>query len=322
MNAQQICTIARQIAKVPGFAAQSGMLLNAILAELCQEQDLDAAGKTFNFTLTPASVPIGNLNAQLASGPFKLPVDYLRTKPGNIRFFPSGLANFPLPLTPIDISEFDALVQQAGFQNFPVFWATDMSEAAPVQTVQAAVVSGSTTMQLESALSGTALSNGMGVNGIGIPVATTITYPGSGTTVTLSQPANATAPAAAYTFGICPIAYVWPPASGAYPCMVRYQSQMPDIMHPETSALVPWFPNQQFLITELSGRLMQLSGDDRWQAFLSADESANPSGSRVLLRRYLELKDDDTNRSKRVTLDRRRFGSDWSRLPKSKLYGY
>ena len=80
LSAQQICDLARQVAKGGGgFASQSGQLLNSILADLCQKYDLDLAKKTLNFNLTPAAAHIGNLNAQLASGPFILPADYLRT---------------------------------------------------------------------------------------------------------------------------------------------------------------------------------------------------------------------------------------------------
>jgi hypothetical protein len=241
LQAQQICTLARQVAKGPGFTLQSGELLNSILADLCQKYDLDLAKKTLNFNLTPAAAHIGNLNAQLASGPFILPADYLRTKIGDVLYFPNGLGNFPLRLTPIDLGEFDGLVQQAGFQNFPVFWVTDMSQTPP-------------------------------------------------------------------------IAYVWPPASGAYPLMVRYASQMPDITAPETSTAVPWFPNQEYLRKKLAASLMELSGDQRKPAWDAEAED--------VLRGYLRMKDDSSNRSQRVKLDGRRFGSDWSRLPKSKVYGY
>lgn len=257
LTSAQIVSLALQTSKTggtvngvnTGYTVQAGQFLNAILSELCQEHDFDVAKGTFNFTLAPAAAKIGNLNAQLASGPFTLPADYLRAKIGDVIMFPLGLGNFPIKLIPIDLEEFDSLVQTAGFENFPVYWVTDMSQSPP-------------------------------------------------------------------------IAYVWPPASGAYNTMVRYYRQMPDIATPETATAVPWFPNTQFLITELSGRLMQLAGDDRWEAFLSDNEEAHPGGSRVLLRRYLVLKDDTSNRSKTVKLDPRRFGPNRSALPKSKILGY
>ena len=318
LQAQEIVRIALRTAKAPNFTQDANSLLNAILAQLCQENDFDAAKQAFNFTFTGATAPIGNLNAQLASGPFKLPVDYLRAKIGDILYFPQGLANFPLKLTPIDLAEFDALVQQAGFQNFPVFWTTDMSAASPMLTTTGNT-NGTTT--LSGLASTTNLGASGGVAGPGIVPGTTFTFAG-GTSVTLSRAVTSTGTGGSYTFGTPPIAYVWPPASGGYPCLVRYYSQMPDIATPSTSAQVPWFPNSQFLITELAGRVMQITGDDRWEAFLSDNETLHPGGSRVLLRRYLQMKDDSSNRAQRVRLDPRRFGPSWSSLPKSKVFGY
>jgi len=57
--------------------------------------------------------------------------------------------------------------------------------------------------------------------------------------------------------------YVWPPTSGAYPATVRYNSQQADITTPETSTTVPWFPNQNYLVTRLAGELMKITNDDR-----------------------------------------------------------
>lgn len=240
LQAQQICELARQASKGAGYRAQSGQLLNSILGDLCQKHDFDLAKKTLNFNLTPAAAHIGNLNAQLASGPFILPADYLRTKINDVLYFPNGLGNIPMRLRPIDLGEFDGLVQQAGFQNYPVFWVTDMSQSPP-------------------------------------------------------------------------LAYVWPPASGAYPLMVRYASQMPDIATPETSTTVPWFPSQEYLRIKLTASLMEITGDTRklaWDA--NADD---------VLRGYLLMKDDSSNRTQRVVLDGRRFGRNWSRLPRSKAFG-
>jgi hypothetical protein len=244
LTAAQLTTLARQIARVQGMTAQSGQFLNMILADLCRNYDLAVARKTFNFNFTPASVRVGNLNAQLASGPITLPSDYLRAKRGDIMWFNAGQ---PMLLTPCDIEQFDQMYQQIGYTNYPSVWATDMSQTPP-------------------------------------------------------------------------IAYVWPPASGSYPAMVRYYAQMPDIATPETSATVPWFPNQDYLKTALAGHLMQLANDDRWEAFLSDNEDAHPGGAGVLLRKYLVMKDDDVNRAKSVKLDPRRFGSSFYGLKNTKSF--
>src|SRR5262245_45573666 len=168
LTAQQICQIARERAKCPNYTVQSGYALNSFLQELCETYDFAAARGTFNGTFVSATTQVNNLNTAVASGPFELPADYLRAKRGDVYYFPQGYINLPYYLVPIDIEEFDGLIQQAGFQNFPVYWVTDMSV----------------------------------------------------------QP---------------PIAYVWPPAGGAYPFMVRYSRKMPDIVNPETSGDFPWF---------------------------------------------------------------------------------
>ena len=85
---------------------------------------------------------------------------------------------------------------------------------------------------------------------------------------------------------------------------------------------MPWFPSQEYLRTELSGQLMKLVDDERADAFLSANEEAHPQGSRVVLRRFLQMKDDKGTRVRQVTLDRRRFGSSFDRLRNTKTIGW
>ena len=111
---------------------------------------------------------------------------------------------------------------------------------------------------------------------------------------------------------------VWPPASGSYPCMVRYVKQMPDITTPETSSTVPWFPNTQYLRTRLAGELMKITDDDRYAAFLGD----GPSGAQGILDRYLKLSGDKSNRATMVKLDRRLFSTQWSKLPNTKSVGW
>lgn len=115
-----------------------------------------------------------------------------------------------------------------------------------------------------------------------------------------------------------PTAYVYAPPSGAYPCTVRYYSQPSDIATPETSATVPWFPLQSYLITRLAGELMKLADDTRYQSFLGD----GPEGAQGILSRYLPMKDDRTNRVGYVRLDPRRFGRPINNLPNTKTVGW
>lgn len=120
-----------------------------------------------------------------------------------------------------------------------------------------------------------------------------------------------------------PQEFVWPPPSITVPVTVRYFRQMPDITAPETSAVVPWFRYQLYLLTRLSGEMMQLTDDDRAEKFLTDDAKMNPQGAGVLLRRYLTMKDDPEGRAKVVEMDGRRFGGNtWNNLPNTKTIGW
>lgn len=111
-----------------------------------------------------------------------------------------------------------------------------------------------------------------------------------------------------------PVLVVWPPASGAYQCMVRYYRQMPAIATPESSDEAPWFENTGYLIEELAGKMMKISGDDR--AVIFAASAAD------MLTKYLKLVNDKSDRAQSVKLDRRRFSRPFTRLPNTKQVGW
>jgi len=119
-----------------------------------------------------------------------------------------------------------------------------------------------------------------------------------------------------------PNLYVWPPASGAYSFTVRYFPQKDDIVTPESSSTIPWFPNQTYLITRLAGELMRITNDDRAQAYLGDNEENGMIGAGAILSKYLKMKDDPEGRVETVKLDRRRFGRNFSNLPDTKLVGW
>lgn len=119
-----------------------------------------------------------------------------------------------------------------------------------------------------------------------------------------------------------PVMLFWMPPSGAYAVTLRYQSQMGDITNPATSATVPWFPNQNYLITRVAGELMKDADDERTNAYLGDDDEAFPNGAGTILRRYLRMKDDKGNRAQTVQLDRRRFGRAFDRLKNTKQIGW
>jgi hypothetical protein len=115
-----------------------------------------------------------------------------------------------------------------------------------------------------------------------------------------------------------PVMYVWPPSGGVYIPQIRYWSLPPDIIAPETSTQIPWFPNTLYLVTRLTGEMMQVADDPRADTFLGDGDS----GAQGILRRYLALQTDDESRAKRVILDRRMFGRSFNRLPQTKTLGW
>lgn len=233
LQAQQIVALACAIAKTPGMLSIAGQMLNSILEELAETYDFDIQKKTFNFTFNSAS--------GTGSGPYTLPADYLRAAVDECIYTIQGV---PYNLVPVDISEYENFIQQAGLAGMPSRFATDMS-----------------------------------------------TTPGK--------------------------AFFWPPPSGAFPVMLRYYATSGDIPTPESSAVVPWFPNRTYLFTRLAGELMKVSDDSRASGFLGE----GPDGAQGILNRYLKLKDDKSNRSETVKLDRRRFGSS-DRLKNTKTIGW
>jgi hypothetical protein len=110
-----------------------------------------------------------------------------------------------------------------------------------------------------------------------------------------------------------PTIYFWPPPNLSLAVNIRYQSIMPDILTPETSSTIPWFPNQQYLIKRLTGDIAMLTDDTRHQALLA--EAA------MILDKFLMIDDDKSGYAQQVQLDRRRFRN-ISNLKPTKVTGF
>lgn len=90
--------------------------------------------------------------------------------------------------------------------------------------------------------------------------------------------------------------YVYPQSSAAITLTHRYMQQQAEISAPETSTVIPWFSDQDYLITATARRLMQVSDDARLQSFIE-NEGA-------MLRMHLIMAADDEQQIvKRVELD-------------------
>lgn len=110
---------------------------------------------------------------------------------------------------------------------------------------------------------------------------------------------------------------VYPPPLTTISVLVRYYIQPVDIITPETSASIPWFPNDTYLIRRVAGELMAITGDPRADAYLGD----GPAGCLGILRRFLELQSDNEGTGKSAILDPRKFGRGGAVFPPSKLTG-
>jgi len=118
LQAQQIVSYACSVAKAPAYTTQAGDFLNLILQELCS-YDLDVIRSVYNFTF--------NSSAGNNQGPYTLPTNWLRSNRGDVLYTILGV---PYIMIPIQLSEFDALVEQAGLNAYPVNYAIDTSPIA------------------------------------------------------------------------------------------------------------------------------------------------------------------------------------------------
>lgn len=328
-----IIALACEAAHSPGKTQQAAELLSTILADLAETYDFADARGLYTFNFNPG------LTSNFGSGPYPLPLDYLRTSgssgsTGSNKSVWWMLQGVPYPMVPIDLSEFDMQVMQAGIQSYPYLFATDMSRqgfgfdvglagSILVNTVQG----GLTISGLPNPPAAAGVAAGMSAGGAGIAPGSIITGVSS-TSVTLSLPMTATLSQVFLNYGVAPVGYAWPPPSGAFPVFVRYQRRMPQISFAGSTfgfggtivaaPPVPWFRNIEYLITRLTGELCKLNDDERWMQMLGD----GPHGAQGILKRYLKLKDDDTNRAKTVQLDRRTFGQKFNLLPNTKAIGW
>ena len=328
LTAQQIVALALDGSHAgPGRTLQAQLLLNAILSDLCMERDIALARQNFVFTFAPGVLPTGLLPStppsQFGSGPYQLPLDYLRMSgssgsSGSQKSFTWWLQGVPYSVIPVDLAEFDLQVQQAGLNSYVWLAATDMSSPVGRRIQQATfgTLNGSTTVTAVANMNRIAV--GLGVAGEGIVPGTTVTgFNVSAATVTLSQAAQLSITTASLMFGYAPTLWLYPPPSSAQQAQIRYQALMPPIVDFST---YPWFPHDEYLVEKLTGRLCLIMDDDRAPVLTGGPDT--PGSPEAKLSAYLAAKDDEANRAKRVELDRRAFGQPWPTLPTTKTIGW
>lgn len=100
------------------------------------------------------------------------------------------------------------------------------------------------------------------------------------------------------TYG-APVLFFWPPPAIALTVNLLYRPLPADIVNPETSSSIPWFPDQRVLIHDVASELMLL-GDDSRKESVDADVERR-------MRKYLIMKDDKEGFAQTVKLDPIKF---------------
>lgn len=93
--------------------------------------------------------------------------------------------------------------------------------------------------------------------------------------------------------------FIYPQSSGQITLTHRYMQSRPAIVTPETSTVIPWFPDQDYLVRATAARLMDITDDTRKESFIAQCES--------MLRIHLIQEGDEQQVVKSVRLDPRRF---------------
>lgn len=123
LQAQQIVSLACQIAKCPGYVSQAGQFLNNALQTLAQDYDFDVIRKTFNFTFNTSATGNGYV---AGCGPNLMPSDFLRAHRNGAFYMVNGV---PYTMIGYEQAEFDRFVQQAGNAAYPFAFYVDVSKS-------------------------------------------------------------------------------------------------------------------------------------------------------------------------------------------------
>lgn len=99
--------------------------------------------------------------------------------------------------------------------------------------------------------------------------------------------------------GGIPTIKIWPQSNSAITLTHRYMINMADIASPESSATVPWFPDQDYLMHAVAERLMRITDDERRETFRKDCED--------MLRTHLIMDGDEQKVVKSIRLDPQRF---------------
>jgi hypothetical protein len=348
-SAASIIAGALQIAKIPLYTAQALDGFNSLLRYIEDTIDFSAARGQWNFYFNTNIVSSGAGNIiQSAGNP--LPIDYLRVQvsggsSGAQRSSKWYFSGVPYDMVEVDLTEFDDQVQQAGIQSYPYFWAKDLSQYQPIVEISGDLdaISGTVTniSPITDALGnvigstaalaiGQSIAGGIGPRSVIAP-GSIISAIAAGPPLILTlaspigeAPISASLAGASMLVGNPGIGLPYPPPSGSYPVMIRYQRRMPRMTQAQVNAgAYPWFSDNDIALEEgLAGLMSRFSDDSRTNEFIGAGLGSGEGRFGKYIARYLKTADDNSNRAQVVQLDRRAFGRSFSALKNTKTVGW
>lgn len=335
-TAASIITSALQIAKVPLYLTQAVDELNSLLRHIELSEDYSAARGQWNFFFPTTLISSGGGNIIQSAG-VPLPIDYVRVptsggSTGAQRTSKWYFDGVPYDMVEIDLTEFDDQVQQAGINSYPYFWTKDLAQYQPIIEVTGDI-SGENIANLTVIDAGTALASiaeGMSIaGGIGplsvIPPGATITgVAGSPpANLTISAAASAALTGATLQIGNPGLGLMYPPPSGGFAAMIRYQRRMPRLTQAQISlGAYPWFEDDMALVEGLAGLMCRYSDDSRVPEFIGAGLGSGGGRFGARMTQTRKPMQDLTNRAQTVQLDRRMFGKGFNSLKNTKTIGW
>lgn len=93
--------------------------------------------------------------------------------------------------------------------------------------------------------------------------------------------------------------FIFPQSNSQLALTHRYMVNRPDIPNPETSLVIPWFQDQDYLVHATATRLMKTTDDARYPNFVAEGER--------MLRTHLIMDGDEQQVAKSIKLDPQRF---------------
>lgn len=93
--------------------------------------------------------------------------------------------------------------------------------------------------------------------------------------------------------------YIYPASTSGVTLTHRYYLEQEPIVSPETSSVIPWFPDQDYLIQAVAMRMMRITDDQRYDTWTMHCDK--------MLETHLMTEGDEQQVVKEVILDPRRF---------------